>query len=703
MLVQMSFSRYSNDVRLFVCLGISILSFSWLGAVIVKEVETFGVASFQHAGSVSEVVCHPNGIHALSSSRDQCVRLWEIKSGKLVHRYTVPGCGDMWGIRFLKNGKEFLAASSSNDVFRFELATGKVLQKYAHSGTAYRLAVLPDEKSFIGTDGKNTAVLWETATGKKLRTFSGHTKDVYTAIIVNGGKTLITGSEDKSIKQWNIATGECLKTITDKPAFEDVFTLATSPNKKRFAMVCDGGYAGVFDSATLEEIWKTKLGEEGEVVAWSPDGSLIASTSDDGNLYLFHPETGEISKKIKTVQKPHTPITFTNDSKFIISGGDSVLHVHSVETGDRLEPEMGFSDDGTYDHLAVGLVGSRVYVSKGSSWQVLDREDPERNRKFTENQKVTSIALSDGGDFIAIGFERGQIKVFDTSRFELLSSMSDKGSVDGLAFLPDGKRLVAGGGNNRVTLWAIEGGRRLRDFEGHTDDVVALALSNDGELLMTLSKDRSIRSWSVMAGDEQAEFKLANNRPSGIAYFDDGRSLVISTKTKNVLARILPEIRVEEVINKEVVLELIKQLADDRFLKRQEAMEKLAGFGKAVIPIAEAIETEDPEVEYRLVGVRDTIRGSLTRDAFKKVATLDDSLGVLATDPRGEFWVGKLGDKGASRLLVGVVDRESEGIKILQTIDNEHGCLQLSFSRDGSHLGTVNADGTFSLFKVFRE
>jgi len=64
----------------------------------VKEVETFGVALFQHASSVSEVVCHSNGIHALSSSRDQCVRLWEIKSGKLVHRYTVPGCGDMWGI-----------------------------------------------------------------------------------------------------------------------------------------------------------------------------------------------------------------------------------------------------------------------------------------------------------------------------------------------------------------------------------------------------------------------------------------------------------------------------------------------------------------------------------------------------------------------------------------------------------------------------
>jgi WD40 repeat protein len=687
-----------------VCLCFLSFSLSWLGAVSLKELETSGVASFQHAGSVSEIVCHPDGVHVLSSARDQCVRLWEIESGKLVRRYTVPGCSDMWGIRFLKKGKEFLAASSSNDVFRFEVETGKVLQRYSHSGTAYRLAVLPDEKSFVGTDGKNTAVLWETATGKKLRTFSGHTKDVYTAIVVNGGKTLITGSEDKSIKQWNIETGECLKTITDKPAYGDVFTLAVSPDKKRFAMVCDGGHARVFDSTTLKEIWKTKLGEEGEVVVWAPDDSLIASTSDDGNLYLFHPKTGKVVKKIKTVQKSHTPITFTNDSKFIISGGDSILHIHNVETGERVEPGMGYPDNyESYDHLAVGPVGSRIYVSNGSSWQVLDRENPEASRKFTENQTVTSMALSNDGDFIAIGFERGQIKVLDTMGFELFSSMSDKGSVNGLAFLPDGKRLVAGGGNNRLTLWAIEGGKRLQNFDGHTDDVVVLALSNDGEMLMTLSKDRSIRSWSVTAGEEQAMFKLEKDRPGGIAYLDDGRSLVISTNTKDVLARILPKIQVEEVIDNEVVLKLIKQLADDRFLKRQEAMEKLAGFGKAVIPFAEAMETEDPEVKYRLVGVRDTIRGSLARDAFKKVASLDDNLGVLASDPLGEFWVGKLGVKGASRLLIGGVDRESEGIKILQTIDNQHGCLQLSFSRDGSHLGTVNADGTYSLFKVIRE
>jgi hypothetical protein len=108
-------------------------------------------------------------------------------------------------------------------------------------------------------------------------------------------------------------------------------------------------------------------------------------------------------------------------------------------------------------------------------------------------------------------------------------------------------------------------------------------------------------------------------------------------------------------------------------------------------------------VKLRLVGVRDAIRGGLAQNAFKKVASLKDDLGVLATDPLGEFWVGKLGGRGASRILVGEVDHESEGVEILQTLDNQHGCLQLSFSPDGSHLGTVNADGTYSLFKVIRD
>ena len=95
----------------------------------------------------------------------------------------------MWGIRFIKEGKEFLAASGSGKVYRFEVATGTVLSSYKQSGTAYRIAVHPDGKRFVGTDSKNNATLWEIETGRLVRKFVGHTDDVYTAIIVNDGKT----------------------------------------------------------------------------------------------------------------------------------------------------------------------------------------------------------------------------------------------------------------------------------------------------------------------------------------------------------------------------------------------------------------------------------------------------------------------------------------------------------------------------------
>ena len=102
---------------------ISFLAFLVLpvGGAILEELETGNVAGFQHAGSISEIVCHPDGKHVLSSSRDQCTRLWDIQTGKLIRRFTAPSCGDMWGVRIIRDGKEFLVATSSGNVHRFEI------------------------------------------------------------------------------------------------------------------------------------------------------------------------------------------------------------------------------------------------------------------------------------------------------------------------------------------------------------------------------------------------------------------------------------------------------------------------------------------------------------------------------------------------------------------------------------------------------
>lgn len=672
-------------------------------AELLEEIETGNLASFQHAGSLSEVVCHPDGVHVLSSSRDQCVRLWSIQSGQLVRRFTAPYCGDMWGIRFIKEGEEFLAASGSGKVYRFEVATGTVLSSYKQSGTAYRIAVHPDGKRFVGTDSKNNATLWEIETGRLVRKFVGHTDDVYTAIIVNDGKTLITGSDDATVRQWNLESGECLETLKNSPTFGSVFTLALSPDKARFAMVSGDNYVRVFDSGTLKELWKTKLKQEGEVICWSPDGSMVASTSDDSHLYLLNTDDGKIIRKIKTPRSSHTPITFTNDGKMLISGGDYVLHLHKVETGERVEPGMGFSKKyNSYDHIAVAPGGSRIYLADGSSLEIRDRTDPSLNKKLTDSREVSAMALSKDGKFIATGGSRGTITVRDTVRFEVVGTMSTKARVNALAFLADGVRLISGGDDKQAVLWAIHSGKRIREFKGHTDDILSLIISPDGRQMVTTARDLSVRLWSVLDGEEQALYLLDGQRPNSVSYLDGGRSLVVAMNEKEVWGRILPRIVSKVEMEIKDVRAFVKRLGDEHFEVREKALLELGGYGKQVIPLLKEMKSEDPEIRTRIQGLPDFIRGVMAKTGLKEIYELEDDLALVATDPLGEFWAGALGTGGASRLIVGETIPERSTVRVLSTVSQDHGCLQISFSPDGNYIGTVNADGTYSLFKMNR-
>lgn len=691
-------------MRFLVGACLSVLCHVLLPAITLEEIETSEVSSFQHAGSTSEIVCHPDGKHVLSSARDRCVRLWEIESGKLVRRFTVEGCGDMWGIRIINDGKEFLAASSSRQIFRFEVATGKVLTTYRLPGYAYRIALHPDGKHFVGTGSQNHASLWEIATGKKIRGFAGHTADVYTAIILAEGKILITGSDDKTLRRWDLETGECLKTVKGKPSYGDVYTIAASPDESKFAMVSDGGSVHLFDAETMNEIWKTKLGEEGEVVAWSPDGSLIGSTSEDGNLYLLSPKDGKILKKIDVANSPHTPITFSNDSKMIISGGDMILHLHDVATGERIEPTMGLPGKiGGYQHIAVGVAASRVYLSSGTKWEVRDRNDETQNRSFNEKSEVSAMALSRDGGLLAIACERGAISVRDTTNFELVGSMSSGASVNALAFLPGGKQFISAGDRNFVFLWSVAGGKRIRSFEGHSDDVFSATLSSDGDQLITASKDKTVRVWAVSSGEEQAKYLIKEGRLSDVILLEEGRSVIVSTNSTKVWGRILPKLEVKEEIDEELVRKLLRELASEEFAQRESAMKELAKFGKLIIPVVEAMDSDDPEVRARLIGVGDVVRGDLAKSGLKEIALLENTLSAMTADPLGQFWVGRMGDGGASQIAVGLIDQEKKSVQVVQTLDNSHGCDGLTFSPDGSHVGTVNADGSYSLFAVKRD
>ena len=58
-----------------------------------------------------------------------------------------------------------------------------------------------------------TVRVWNIETGECVKTFEGHNGDVYSVCFSSDGKKIASGSGDKTVRVWNVETGECIKTF----------------------------------------------------------------------------------------------------------------------------------------------------------------------------------------------------------------------------------------------------------------------------------------------------------------------------------------------------------------------------------------------------------------------------------------------------------------------------------------------------------
>jgi WD40 repeat protein/predicted Ser/Thr protein kinase len=304
-----------------------------------------------HSGTLSSVnalAISPDGYTLASASDNKLVKLWDLNTQKVLA--SLPGHSQpVKSVIFSPDGQILATASDDKTIKLWEVETLKeICTLLGHSHAVKSVAFSPDGQMLASGSWDKTIKLWDANTGTEICTITGHQLQVNSVAFSPQGQLLASASYDRTIRLWQIPALESFqRKFENRPCYSLLGILS--------------GHA-----------WAVLT------VAFSPDGQILATGSDDNTIKLWEVNTGQLICTLVGHSWSVVAVAFTADGKTLLSAScDKTVKLWRVSTAEEIVTLSGHID--SVSAVAVSKVtqliasGSRDKTIK--LWQLVEQNN----------------------------------------------------------------------------------------------------------------------------------------------------------------------------------------------------------------------------------------------------------------------------------------------------------------------------------------